>query len=825
MGPNRSPSPGSIGDIRRRLVLWCERSESGLARVEFSSEGARRRVVAGLREDLAARGILLHEITLQAVADPSALATDLLARLTTLAPGVVSVDGFAGALPLDGAQRRAALYRFNLKREPLGEQPQRQIWWLPPHLAEDFIRVVPDLDSWFLVKLQLSEIVEITGFAEVAAVASGDRPGVRVRGAIDTRLDPAELRELAAATIERLQRGRQQGLTQAEAQDLLWRALGFLHQGGLDQEASLLAARFPDLRKEILARGGVPRRPANLPFASLGALFKGRDAALEELAASLGAVPASATAVVARVINGIGGVGKTRLALEYAWQRGEDYCARLFVGAESPAALQRNLAALCRASVLDLPEQHETDQGRQYDAVRAWLCGHPGWLLIVDNVDSEDAAAAVEALLPQLAGGHVVLGSRLANWRGGLALPALDVLAREAAVDFLLERSRERRRALANDTALARQLADELGGLALALEQAGAYIAQRRLSFAQYLHEWQSQREKVLAWYDERLMQYPKSVAVTWQTSFDRLGEPARRLLQRLAWLAPEPIPESLLAVVLPEDAGEARATADAPADSLAALRELESYSLVRRASDAPSFTIHRLLQEVSRRRRDDAMPAATATLRAALAWVDAAFVGDPGDVRHWPRLDPLAPHALAVANYADAAGIADPTARLLNELGVLLQAKARYAEAEPLLRRALAIDEASFGGAHPRVAIDLNNLAQLLQATNRLVEAEPLMRRALAIDEASFGDAHPRVAIRLNNLAQLLQATNRLAEAEPLLRRARRIFIASLGSEHPNSRIVEANTVALLQAMGRSDDEIADCLARDPGARADGDA
>jgi tetratricopeptide (TPR) repeat protein len=122
-------------------------------------------------------------------------------------------------------------------------------------------------------------------------------------------------------------------------------------------------------------------------------------------------------------------------------------------------------------------------------------------------------------------------------------------------------------------------------------------------------------------------------------------------------------------------------------------------------------------------------------------------------------------------------------------------------------------------------VARDLNNLAQLLQDTNRLAEAEPLMRRALAIDEASFGDAHPRVAIDLNNLAQLLQATNRLAEAEPLLRRARRIFIASLGSEHPNSRIVEANTVALLQAMGRSDDEIADCLARDLGARADGDA
>ena len=96
--------------------------------------------------------------------------------------------------------------------------------------------------------------------------------------------------------------------------------------------------------------------------------------------------------------------------------------------------------------------------------------------------------------------------------------------------------------------------------------------------------------------------------------------------------------------------------------------------------------------------------------------------------------------------------------------------AKADYAEAEPLYRRALAIDEQSYGPDHPNVASDLNNLAQLLQATNRLAEAEPLMRRALAIDEKSYGPDHPNVAIRLNNLAQLLQATNRLAEAEPLI-------------------------------------------------------
>ena len=119
-----------------------------------------------------------------------------------------------------------------------------------------------------------------------------------------------------------------------------------------------------------------------------------------------------------------------------------------------------------------------------------------------------------------------------------------------------------------------------------------------------------------------------------------------------------------------------------------------------------------------------------------------------------------------------------------------MLQDTNRLAEAEPLDRRALAIDEKSFGPEHPNVARNLNNLAQLLQATNRLAEAEPLMRRALAIDEKSFGPEHPNVARDLNNLAALLQDTNRLAEAEPLMRRALAIDEKSFGPEHPNVAI-----------------------------------
>ena len=83
--------------------------------------------------------------------------------------------------------------------------------------------------------------------------------------------------------------------------------------------------------------------------------------------------------------------------------------ALLLVDADSPEALQRNLAALAGPTRLSLPAQHETDEARQRAAVLQWLREHPGWLLILDNADSEAAAAAVEALLPQLAGGHLLV--------------------------------------------------------------------------------------------------------------------------------------------------------------------------------------------------------------------------------------------------------------------------------------------------------------------------------------------------------------------------------------------------------------------------------
>jgi hypothetical protein len=144
----------------------------------------------------------------------------------------------------------------------------------------------------------------------------------------------------------------------------------------------------------------------------------------------------------------------------------------------------------------------------------------------------------------------------------------------------------------------------------------------------------------------------------------------------------------------------------------------LNAFSLASRASgkdgkaSGGGFAVHRLVQDFTMRGMLEEHR--RGALKEALDWVSAGFTGDPHDVRTWPVLDPLAPHALALALHGDEAGIAEPTARFYNQLGLLFSTKARSAEAEPMMRRALAIDEASYGPDHPHTLMIRTNLASL---------------------------------------------------------------------------------------------------------------
>jgi tetratricopeptide (TPR) repeat protein len=539
----------------------------------------------------------------------------------------------------------------------------------------------------------------------------------------------------------------------------------------------------------------------NLPFSSLGDLLKGRDEELRKLQAG------AATAITqAETIYGLGGIGKTRLAVEHAWRSGNLYDYAFFVVAESPEALRSNLANLARPDLLNLPEYKAAAQEESAAAVLRWLREHDRWLLILDNVDTKETGQAVVKMVPSLSAGRVLITSRIRDWPATIRRQPIETLSLDEAQRFILDRTANDRAPSDDDQDQALRLAEELGGLPLALEQAAAYISKRQMSLAEYLEEWEKEREKVLNWYDGSVMQYPAPVAVTWQKTFQQLHPTAAAILRLTAYLAPDPIPSKMFedgAKIVDEANGMLCKEMGAQIEDGSvkeAITELASYSMVTRKGE--SFTVHRMVQDALRSRIPEAR---------RLDWVEGALKVvnqftqfEEQDVESWPIWDLMRPHMDRVTKYAEALRLYSPTTSIMMQLATLLNIKALYREAEPLVRRILEIEEDSFGPQHPNVARDLNNLASLLQATNRLSEAEPLMRRALQIGEDTLGPQHPKVAIHLNNLASLLQATNRLSEAEPLKRRALQIDEDSFGPQHPDVARDLNNLAQLLKATNR---------------------
>jgi tetratricopeptide (TPR) repeat protein len=578
-------------------------------------------------------------------------------------------------------------------------------------------------------------------------------------------------------------------------------------------------------------------------------LFKGREAELRSLEEKLGA--RGADSIIQRcAITGMGGIGKTRLAVEYGWRHQSEFSALLFVPARSAQELDSNLAELSAPEILDLPEYRLFNLREQFAAVEHWLHTHRNWLLILDDVDAPDALRAVSSLLPRLGPGQVIVTSRLRDWGEFAQVLELGSLTQLESASYLLARTEGGRKTTSGESADAQAIAADLGGLALAIELAAAYINTRGIGLADYRRRWQEESGRLIAFTDETSTRSSTSIAATFEASRAQLSPASRLLLNILAWLAPDPIPYSLLkwngGPFAAED-GEANSEEEWPRSVEAAERSLEELiccSLVILADDSATFSVHSLVQASTRRSLEAAEQVRYAG--AALRWVSSAYPASPDDVRFLPLSEILGPHALVLTAEAVRLGIPDPTASLMNRMGLyyvaraewskaetlfrralatsevalggdrpevalglnnlaqLLQTTNRLQDAEPLMRRALEIDEKNYGGEHPRVARDLNNLASLLQATNRLAEAEPLMRRALEIDEKSYGPEHPDVAIRLNNLSQLLKATNRLAEAEPLMRRALEIDEKSYGSDHPKVAIRLNNLASLLQDTNR---------------------
>ncbi len=154
-------------------------------------------------------------------------------------------------------------------------------------------------------------------------------------------------------------------------------------------------------------------KPINLPYQSIGSAFKGRENFVKDLRESFQSIT---NRVAGIAIHALGGMGKTRLAVEYAWRHKDDYTALLFVNAASPEVLITNIASLSAPRILNLPEQTAQDEQIKYAAVINWLNQYKNWLLIFDNVDTPQAAEKVEEIFAELQQGNVIITTRIDSW-------------------------------------------------------------------------------------------------------------------------------------------------------------------------------------------------------------------------------------------------------------------------------------------------------------------------------------------------------------------------------------------------------------------------
>ena len=272
--------------------------------------------------------------------------------------------------------------------------------------------------------------------------------------------------------------------------------------------------------------------------------FTGREAILKQLEAALATgTPAALT----QAIVGLGGVGKTQTAVEYAYRHRDQYRAVLWVRADTETSFVSGYREL--AEVLGLPVKDAQDSNEVAGAVRRWLGREPGYLLILDNADDP---ALVKPYLPPDPKGHVLLTSRAPNFDVlGVRKPiGLPVLEPDEALAFLLKRTdREGPLDPAKQDA-ARTLAGELGYLPLALEQAAAYMVEHEEKFSVYLAAYHALRLKLLDEMGPVAGGYPETVRTTWKRSFDAVAaaSPASIALLRLsAFFAPNAIPYELI--------------------------------------------------------------------------------------------------------------------------------------------------------------------------------------------------------------------------------------------------------------------------------------
>lgn len=511
-----------------------------------------------------------------------------------------------------------------------------------------------------------------------------------------------------------------------------------------------------------------PARPIRLD--PRPASLTGRERILTELATRFTAQKGTMPRVA--VLHGMGGVGKTSVALEYAHLHLDDYGLIWQFSAEDPVTLSTNFAEM--ATLLGVRDL--LDGADPVQQVHAALADRPGrWLLLMDNVIHP---SALRTVMPPAGNGHVLVTSQNSDWPAEQAV-AVPVLNQDAATDFLLAHAND------TDTDAARQLATELGGLPLALEQAVAYLNATGESLSSYSGLFCTTRASLLT--RGRPSGYDKTVATTWALAFAQLHatEPtAITLLRLLACYAPEAIPYRLLLTANPAP----RLSLDAEAGALLgpllndilavgdAVTALRRYSLTSPAIRG-TVSVHRLIQAVTADELGDTEYAVWRRIAAAV--LEAALPDTPEQPDTWPTYTVLLPHILAALTVDSTSMV-----RAVRYLG----ASGDYRTASLLQHNILINTQGRLGAEHPDTLTAQANLTYYTGEAGDPVAARNICAALLPLREKVLGAEHPDTLTTRSNLAHWTGDAGDRASARDQYTALLPVQEKVLGAEHPDT-------------------------------------